>query len=90
MPKVAHRPKSSIETVIESAADRAVVPVPESIFGKTFTFRLRQHNKKSNFSGLWELAILDNAGNIAKLISDADALNFCIDNLMGELETEGY
>ncbi len=68
----------------------APVAAPDSIFGRSFTFRFRQHNKNSNFSGLWEFAILDEKGNIEKLISDADALNFCIDNLMGELESEGF
>lgn len=83
------KPKASIENASNTAIQAATLD-PDSIFGRSFTFRLRQHNKKSNFPGLWELAILDGKGEVAKLISDADALNFCIDNLMGELESEGY
>lgn len=64
-------------------------PTKESVFGRTYNFRLRQH-KKGNFSGLWELAIVDARGNVVKMISDADALNFCFDNMMGELENDGY
>ena len=59
------------------------------LYGKGYNFRLRQH-KGDNFAGLWELAMLDPKGNILKIISDADALNFCIENLMGELEADGY
>lgn len=64
---------------------------PQSTFDKTYTFRLRRH-KGGSFHGLWELAILkdDQQARIKKTISDADALNFCLDNLMGELEADGY
>ena len=57
---------------------------------KGYTFRLRQH-LTGNFHGLWELAILNanDQGSAYKIISDADALNFCMENLMGELEAEG-
>ncbi len=62
---------------------------PASGFGRTYRFKLRQH-KEGNFSGLWELSLIDNLGKVEKLISDADALNFCMENLMGELENDGY
>jgi hypothetical protein len=58
-------------------------------FGKTYTFRLRQHHG-DNFAGLWELAILNKMNHPIKVISDADALNFCMENLMGELENDGF
>lgn len=93
MPRTANKPKAftepqSVATVAVSAP--LIVTPPDSMFGCTFTFRFRQHNKTSNFSGLWEFAMLDENGKVTKLISDADALNFCIDNLMGELESEGF
>lgn len=82
------RSKPSIESV-------AVAQAPESTtvhweYGQSFTFRLRRVRVPQEFRGLWELALLDDDGNIKKRISDADALNFCLDNLMGELETEGF
>lgn len=72
-----------------------IAPLPDaetiaaSQFGPSFTFRLRKHIK-GNFSGLWELSILDLNGMAKKVVSDADALNFCLENLQGELEAEGY
>lgn len=62
---------------------------PSSQFGKSYTFKLRQH-KEGNFRGLWELSLIDKNGKVDKMISDADALNFCLDNLMGELENDGF
>jgi hypothetical protein len=58
-------------------------------FGPSFTIRLRQH-KEGNFSGLWELSILNQYGLIEKMISDADALTYCLENLQGILEDEGF
>lgn len=62
---------------------------PSSQFGKSYTFKLRQHIS-GNFRGLWELSLIDKGGKVEKMISDADALNFCMENLMGELETDGF
>jgi hypothetical protein len=66
-----------------------IAEAPKYEFDKTYTFRLRKH-KSGNFSGLWELTLLDKKGNVERLISDADALNFCMDNMMGELEGDGF
>ncbi len=62
---------------------------PASQFGKTYRFKLRQHIQ-GNFKGLWELNLIDDLGKVEKVISDADALNYCLENLMGELEADGY
>lgn len=58
-------------------------------YDKTFTYRLRRITG-GNFSGLWELARLNRMGHVEKLLSDADALNFCMENLQGDLEEEGF
>ena len=58
-------------------------------FDKSYTFRLRRH-KSGPFSGLWELTKLNKVGGIEKMMKDADALNFCMDDVMGELEEEGF
>lgn len=71
------------------STDKSTPSKSTSQFGKTYTFRLRQH-KEPPFRGLWELSLVNHMGRVDKMISDADALNFCIDNLMGELETDGY
>lgn len=62
---------------------------PSTQFGKTYRFKLRQHSQ-GNFRGLWELSLIDNLGKVEKMISDADALNYCLENLQGELEADGY
>lgn len=59
-------------------------------FDKAYTFRLRRHATGSTFPGLWEMTMLDPKGKVIKTISDADALNFCMENLMGEMENEGF
>lgn len=61
---------------------------PRFEFGRSYIFRLRQHTKTS-FSGLWELCVLNDQGQVIKQIADADAISFCLDNLMGHLEAEG-
>ena len=62
---------------------------PSSQFGPSYTFKLRQH-KEGNFRGLWELSLIDNLGKVKKMVSDADALPYCLENLQGELESDGY
>lgn len=66
-------------------------PAPEEApkFSPSYTFRLRRHSQ-GNFSNLWELARLDQFGNVVEVIDDANALNFCIDNLVGRIENDGY
>lgn len=66
-------------------------------FNKPYIFRLRQYRKRINpkpdeadFGGLWELCILDERGKVIEMISDADALNYCIENLQGRLEDAGF
>lgn len=68
---------------------------PEGDFGKVYTFRLRQHragdfNMGKGFSGLWELCMLDEKGRVVKTIADADGLQYCLENLSGELENDGF
>lgn len=62
---------------------------PSSQFGPSYTFKLRQY-KEGNFSGLWELTLIDRLGKVQKMISDADALTYCLENLQGELENDGF
>lgn len=61
-------------------------------FGATYVFRLRKHNG-GPFPNLWELSILDPKGcekaQVKKLISDADSLVYCLDNMQGQLEDDG-
>lgn len=59
------------------------------VFDKAYTFRLRRH-KGGSFNGLWELTILDKKGQVSKMISDADSLVYCLENLQGEMESEGF
>lgn len=65
---------------------------PKVKWGATYVFRLRRQ-AEGPFPNLWELSILDSkaCGNapVKKLISDADALVYCLDNLQGELEAAG-
>jgi hypothetical protein len=62
---------------------------PKFTYGKTYLFRFRQHDG-DNFSGLWDLTLISPKGNEIKDIAHADALNFCMDNLQGELEGDGF
>jgi hypothetical protein len=66
-------------------------PVEDKKFDASYTFRLRRHQGGS-FSGLWELTRLrDNPkAEVVKMIEDANALNYTMENLMGELETDGF
>lgn len=66
-------------------------PTPKFQFGPSYTFRLRLHIA-GPFAGqsLWELATLDENGQDKKIISDADKLENCLDNLVGELQADGY
>lgn len=65
---------------------------PKIKWGQTYVFRLRRQ-AEGPFPNLWELSILDpkSCANapVKKLISDADALTYCLDNLQGELEADG-
>lgn len=66
-------------------------PQEKDIFGPSYTFRIRRHvGGHWGGQGLWELALLNDNGAVKKLISDADGLTFCLDNLMGELESDGF
>lgn len=51
------------------------------------TFRFRKH-VGGNFAGLWELAVVRD-GKVEQVISDADGLMFCIDNLSQIMENLG-
>ncbi len=58
-------------------------------YGATYLVRIRQHSE-DNFSGLWDLELLDKKLNVVKVISQADNLNICVENLQGELESDGF
>ncbi len=58
-------------------------------FGPTYLVRLRQHTE-DNFSGLWDLDLLDKKMNVVKVISQADNLNICLENLEGDMESDGF
>lgn len=58
-------------------------------FDQQFTFRLRRH-KGGSFSGLWELSMLNKNGGVEKLLKDADALGYCIDDIQGVMEAGGF
>lgn len=77
-----------------SQAKTAAAPArPKFDFDKTYTFRVRRHTGKSadgTFGGLWELTLLDEKGNVTKTLADADALVYCLENVQGELENEGF
>jgi len=65
-----------------------VIPEPPIQGDLAITFRVRRHSAGS-FKGLWELAIMDEKGRVKEVISDADALLYCLDNLHGILEDQG-
>lgn len=62
---------------------------PTTQFDQTYHFRLRRH-KGGNFHGLWELTLLNKMGHPLKVVDDANALNFVMDNLQGEIEADGF
>ncbi len=74
---------------MEIATNKPINQKPSSQFGTTYRFKLRQHTQ-GNFSGLWELALIDDLGKVKKIISDADALPYVLENLQGELENDGF
>lgn len=63
---------------------------PSSQFGATLRIKLRQHNKDAHFHGLWECTIINEQGKVEKVISDADNLTICLENIQGELEALGH
>ncbi len=75
-----------------SPSTKPIVVPPDQArweFDHVYNFRLRRI-KGGSFHGLWELCLMDDHGDIIKTLSDADALNYCIENLQGELETDGF
>lgn len=60
-------------------------------FGQQYAFTLRQH-KSGPFSGLWELNRIEMPKRmiVAEVIADADALPFCIENMQGRIEKDGF
>lgn len=57
-------------------------------YGKTYLFRIRQHSG-DNFSSLWDLDQLGRSGDVMKVIAQADNLNIALENMQGELESDG-
>jgi hypothetical protein len=51
-------------------------------------FRLSKH-VDGPFPGLWELAVMKPDGTVDEIISDADMLQYCLDNLHQVLENKG-
>jgi hypothetical protein len=74
-------------------AGQAVAEKSTFHFGKTYVILLRQH-QNDPFHNLWEAALLDPKAvpldKKIKVIDDANALNFAIENIMGEFESDGY
>ncbi len=66
------------------------VETPKGIYtyGKEYIFRLRQH-EGDNFPGLWDVDRMDQDGNVLEIISQADALTYCLENVQGKLEEDG-
>lgn len=66
-------------------------PVKE--FDPEFVFRLRRH-KGGNFRNLWECTMLDpktcKDAPVIKVLDDANALNYAMDNMQGEIEILGF
>ena len=75
-----------VETLRKPPTRKITPPDPNGEV--TVTFRLRRHGM-GNFKGLWELATVDQKGKVIEIISDADALLYCLDNLHGILEDAG-
>lgn len=77
----------------KQSTDVAVAPPPINSkwqYGQTFIFRFRRIKQPIEFNNLWNLDCIDEAGNVVKQIADADALNFCLENLTGEFEAAGF
>lgn len=70
-------------------AEASVLETDRWEYDKTYLFRLRRI-KSGNFAGLWELCKMSPTGQVEQTISDADNLNFCIENMQGELENDGF
>lgn len=58
-------------------------------FKEPFTFRLRQH-KNTQFSGLWELAVLDAKGRVETIITDGDALPNALEAIANIFSNRGF
>jgi hypothetical protein len=77
------------QSQLQTPQAKTINQKPSEQFGKTYLFKLRQH-KTGNFAGLWELSRINSYGKVDKMISDADALTYCLENLQGELEDDGF
>lgn len=65
-------------------------PKPKYGFGPAFNFRLRLHIEGPFAQqSLWELAQITPDGK-ELIISDADKLQNCLDNMVGVFQQEGY
>lgn len=79
------------EPLVENRIPIPLATINKFEFAKPYTFRLRMHIG-GPFAGqsLWEGAMLDSKGKVLKIISDADKLENCLDNFVGELQADGY
>lgn len=67
----------------------ASVEQPPYVFSEAYTFRFRQFGN-TNFSGLWELAILDKKGHVEEIVTDADALPNCLEMISNIFANKGF
>ena len=69
---------------------KIVVEQDPKVYSECFTFRLRQW-KNTQFAGLWELCVMDKNGkSVDVMITDADALTNCLENIGAILENRGF
>lgn len=84
------RPKTSPLEPKLTSAERA----PHPVFEPEFIFRIRRYKAGHHFHNLWEATLLDPRAcrdtMVIKTLDDANALNFCMDNIQGHLEAEGF
>lgn len=69
------------------AASAKVMAKPE--YARPYTFRFRQW-KNTQFSGLWELAVLNREGKVEELITDADSLPELLESIANIFANKGY
>ena len=93
---MAKRPDSSasvLDPEPKAILQDPVLPAPikplQTKKSSVITFRLSKH-VDGPFPGLWELVVLKTDGTIDEVISDADMLQYCLDNLHQSLENRGF
>ena len=79
-----------IEKLRKSPSKKPLVKIDENK-DLSFCFRLKRYAKPKNpyFKGLWELCVIDEEGKVLEVVSDADGLYYCLENVHGILENMG-